>query len=136
MNTIVPSATASSSSPTSRPALLFEAMKVTRYGWPAESCAGASSRQVCRIDLPGACGDTDLLRGPRGWDPPARAVILTSSRSPSPCSRPKLGCKAHSRIRREFQDQAALSGLLARLEASGVEIVNVPRVHDQDSAVS
>ena len=35
-----------------------------------------------------------------------------------------------------FQDHAALSGLLARLEASGVEIVNVPRVHDQDSAAS
>src|SRR6266496_2052168 len=130
-------------------------MEVTRYGWPAGSCAGASSRQVCRIDLLGACGDTDLLRGPRGWDPPARGVILTSSRSPSPCSRPKLSCKAHSRIRRPFQDQAAipgsggtvrirrpfqdkaaLSGLLARLEASGVEIVNVPRVHDQDSALS
>jgi hypothetical protein len=35
-----------------------------------------------------------------------------------------------------FQDQAALSGLLARLQASGVEIVNVRRVHDQDSATS
>lgn len=31
--------------------MLFAAMKVTRYGWPAGSCAGASSRQVCRIDL-------------------------------------------------------------------------------------
>jgi hypothetical protein len=36
-------------------ALLFAAIKVTRYGWPAGSCAGASSRQVCSIDVPGAC---------------------------------------------------------------------------------
>lgn len=35
-----------------------------------------------------------------------------------------------------LQDQAALSGLLARLEASGIQIVNVRRIHDQDSAAS
>ena len=35
-----------------------------------------------------------------------------------------------------LQDQAALSGLLARLEVSGIEIVNVRRMHDQDSAAS
>jgi hypothetical protein len=35
-----------------------------------------------------------------------------------------------------LQDQAALSGLLARLEASGIQIVEVRRVHDQDSAAS
>lgn len=35
-----------------------------------------------------------------------------------------------------LQDQAALSGLLARLEASGMEIVNVRRIHDQDSTAS
>jgi hypothetical protein len=35
-----------------------------------------------------------------------------------------------------LQDQAPLSGLLARLEASGIEIVNVHRIHDQDSAAS
>ena len=35
-----------------------------------------------------------------------------------------------------LQDQATLSGLLARLEASGIEIVNVRRIRDQDSAAS
>ena len=35
-----------------------------------------------------------------------------------------------------LQDQATLSGLLARLEASGIEIVNVHRIRDQDSAAS
>jgi hypothetical protein len=35
-----------------------------------------------------------------------------------------------------LQDQAALAGLLARLEASGVEIVNVRRERDQYSATS
>lgn len=35
-----------------------------------------------------------------------------------------------------LQDQAALSGLLARLEVSGIEIVNVRRMHNQDSATS
>jgi hypothetical protein len=35
-----------------------------------------------------------------------------------------------------LQDQAALSGLLARLKASGTQIVEVRRVHDQDSAAS
>jgi len=35
-----------------------------------------------------------------------------------------------------LQDQATLSGLLARLEASSIEIVNVHRIRDQDSAAS
>jgi hypothetical protein len=35
-----------------------------------------------------------------------------------------------------LQDQAALSGLLARLEVSGIEIVNVRRMYDRDSAAS
>jgi hypothetical protein len=43
---------------------------------------------------------------------------------------------AETVVQGPFQDQAALSELLARLEASGVEIVTVPGVHDQDSAAS
>jgi hypothetical protein len=35
-----------------------------------------------------------------------------------------------------LQDQAALSGLLARLEVSGIEIVTGRRMHDQDSRAS
>jgi hypothetical protein len=33
-----------------------------------------------------------------------------------------------------LQDYAALAGLLARLEASGIEIVNVHHVHSQGSS--
>jgi hypothetical protein len=43
---------------------------------------------------------------------------------------------AETFVHAPLQDQATLSGLLARLEASGIEIVNVHRIHDRDSAAS
>ena len=108
---------------------LSRATRITRRGWSAAICAGASSKRTDKSTSPGtSVTPIDYEVRVAGILPPEALLDLESVTA---AVQP-----AETFVHAPLQDQATLSGLLARLEASGIEIVNLHRIHDRDSAAS